>query len=125
IAACPPHMTGMLCDWPVCENGKVESSTRECICNDGFALPHCTNCVSTRWGANCDKEYSRPRASLPTVPYLPEVLVFIIISIVFIALASMVRQFCKRGNDRDEQERMPPPAYEVIAKFDQPPPYVP
>lgn len=46
---------------------------QECICNDGWALPDCTKCIPSRWGSNCDREYSRPRASLPTVPYLPEV----------------------------------------------------
>ncbi|KAF8374524.1 hypothetical protein PRIPAC_80953 [Pristionchus pacificus] len=125
MTACPPHLRGVLCDWPVCDHGKVQPSTRECICNDGWALPDCTKCIPSRWGSNCDREYSKPRASLPTVPYLPEVLVFIIISIIFIALAGMIRQFCKRGTDREISDRIPPPPYEVIAKYDQPPPYAP
>lgn len=61
----------------------------------------------------------------PTVTFSFQVLVFIIISIIFIALAGMIRQFCKRGTDREISDRIPPPPYEVIAKYDQPPPYAP
>ncbi|CAI5441318.1 unnamed protein product [Caenorhabditis angaria] len=118
---CPPHWSGAACDWPICQNGRADPSTKTCTCRNYYSPPFCISCLPGYWGESCDRiplKRINPTSDFPiAIPpvLLKPILGLILFLIVFLIVVGIHRL---RVHFRNRH----PPRYDDIAK-DLPPPY--